>query len=409
METSGPSFFFPKIDPEARTNYRTFAPKFPGLHLRSIQLTNFKNYETATVEFSGGLNALVGLNGMGKTNLLDAVYYLCMCKSHFGLNDRAVLRRGGEFIRLVGRFERTEEAETIVAKVVPGKRKEFERNGNPYERLADHIGFLPIVFITPDDTQLAREGSEERRRFLDTTLSQTDPEYLRRLMAYNRVLKQRNATLRAFAERGGYNASLLGVYDEQLLEPAAYINARRAEFTHRFVPVFAEYYARISGGQEPVGLTYVSKLNDRPLAELLTAAQESDRRLARTTAGIHRDDLTFRLNNFPVKRFASQGQLKSFVLAFKLAQYAYLREYHRISPILLLDDIFDKLDTHRVRQLLQLLTEQNFGQVFLTDTDPERVGRIAAGLNVPTKILTVESGAVAPTSDDRSRPTAEEE
>ena len=374
--------------------YRTFARNRYPLHLRSLQLSNFKNYESATVEFHEGLNAFVGLNGMGKTNLLDAVYYLCMCKSHFGLNDRAVLRRGAEFIRLVGHFERSDRRERVTAKIVPGKRKEFDRNGNPYDRLADHIGLLPIVFITPDDTQLAREGSEERRRFLDTTLSQTDPDYLRQLMRYNRVLKQRNATLRAFAERGGYDASLLSIYDEQLLEPARYIHEKRAAFTHHFVPVFAEYYARISGGQEPVGLTYVSKLHAQELSDLLAESQERDRHLARTTAGIHRDDLTFRLNNFPVKRFASQGQLKSFVLSFKLAQYAYLREYHQISPILLLDDIFDKLDVQRVRQLLQLLTEQRFGQVLLTDTDPERVQRIVRELGVPTRILQVTAGAV---------------
>ena len=360
------------------------------MHLEKLQLVNFRNYEDARFEFSDKLNSIVGRNGRGKTNLLDAVYYLCMCKSHFTPNDRPVLRRGGEFIRLVGTYRREERQDTVVAKVVPGKRKDFERNGRLHARLMDHIGLYPIVFITPDDTQLAREGSEERRRFVDNTLCQTDPTYLRNLVDFNKLLRQRNALLRQYSETGHYSRELLDTYDRQMVEPVGYIHQHRERFVETFSPVFTEFYQRISGGHEPVELVYQTKLGDAPLPALLEPVLERELRLGRTLVGPHRDDLGFRLNGFPVKRFASQGQLKSFVLALKLAQYDHLRTSHNLTPILLLDDIFDKLDTQRVAQLLELLTEQQFGQIFLTDTDPERVARVTEQLQVEKRVIAIE-------------------
>ena len=359
------------------------------MHLRELQLLNFRNYTDNNFAFTAGLNCVVGNNGRGKTNLLDAIYYLCMCKSHFAGSDRSVLRRGGDFIRLVGQFERLKRSERVVAKVIPGKKKEFERNGNAYSRLVEHIGMFPVVFITPDDTQLAREGSEARRKFMDNTLCQTDPKYLAQLIDYNRLLRQRNALLRKYLETGNYSRELLATYNQQMIGPASYLFTQRNLFVGRFSPVFDRFYRDISGGHESVELRYQSKFREAPLSEQYDQTLASDLRRGYTTAGIHRDDLGFRLNGFPVKRFASQGQLKSFVLALKLAQYDYLKSSQSVAPILLLDDIFDKLDADRVGRLLQLLTEQQFGQVFLTDTDRERVVRVIEGLQIEKKIIEV--------------------
>lgn len=331
---------------------------------------------------------------MGKTNLLDAIYYLCMTKSYFASTERTVLQHEAEFFRLEGLFFRTEKMEKIVAKVIPGKLKEVEHNGVAYAKLSEHVGLLPVVIIAPNDTQFILEGSEARRSFLDNTLSQLDSEYLRQLILYNKVLALRNATLRQFAEQGTFNATLLQAYDRQLIPPAEAVHEKRRIFLEQFQPVFVEYYAAISGLREAVTYTYDSKLNDTAFAELLNETQEKDRILQRTTTGIHRDELQFLIDNQPVKRFASQGQLKSYVLALKLAQYAVLRQKKNMNPILLLDDIFDKLDNERVRHLLHLLLEQNFGQVFITDTDEHRVEHIIQNFETDYAKFYIERGTV---------------
>ena len=365
-----------------------------NLYLERLILTNFKNYESEHLSCSPQLNCIVGMNGMGKTNLLDAVYYLCMGRSHFKLVDSNVVRHEAGFFRLEGHFQVEGRAEKIVAKVQPRRKKELERNGVAYQRLSDHVGLLPVVFIAPDDTYLVSEGSEARRRFLDNTLSQLDHRYLQELIRYHQVLKQRNALLKQFGESGRVQPALLEVYDAQLLPPAEYIHQRRTAFLADFVPYLTETVSILSGAREAVSCAYRSRLSETPLASLLQEAREKDCLLERTTVGIHRDDLVFRLGDYPLKRFGSQGQLKSFVLALKLAQYELLRRHKERRPILLLDDIFDKLDRSRVEQLLGLLLERPFGQIFITDTHEQRLETIIRQLDAKYRTFKVVNGHV---------------
>jgi DNA replication and repair protein RecF len=369
------------------------------LYLEKLILTNFKNYATQSLTFSERLNCFVGLNGMGKTNLLDAIYYLCLCKSNFLSSDIDVVLRGGDFMRLEGDFMKNGRREKIVAKVQPRKKKVIERNDVAYAGLSEHIGFLPVVFFAPDDTLLAKEGSEERRRFLDTALSQFDNQYLTHLIVYNKILEQRNAHLKREGGVEGNDEKLLAVYDSQLLAPARYIHEKRKDFTRLLTPVFNEIYKKIAGSTEEVGITYDSQLLTVDLKDLLIKTREKDRILQRTTTGIHRDDLTFTMDEKPLKKFGSQGQLKSYILALKLAQHDILSEgiyaetgVKRDMPILLLDDIFDKLDEKRVENLLQLLVNQPFGQIFMTDTHKERIENIVKNIAVPFKIFDIENG-----------------
>lgn len=365
----------------------------PGpLYLEHYILTNFKNYEQQRIDCSPLLNCFVGRNGMGKTNLLDAAYYLCMSKSYFNMPDSLIVRHGADFFRLEGHFRREERLERIVAKVQPRRKKELERNGTAYQRLSEHVGLLPVVMMAPDDTGLATEGNEERRRFLDNTLSQLDNHYLQQLIVYNKLLEQRNALLKRFAESGRYDAALLETYSMQMLGPGSYIHQARQQFMGRFQPLLQEQYAVISGQAEQIDCIYESKLNAAPFEALLEQCREKDRILQRSTAGIHRDGLEFTIGGYPLKRFASQGQLKSFVLALKLAQYRCLMAEINIPPILLLDDIFDKLDLDRVRRLLGLLLEGDFGQVFITDTDENRLGTIVERFGQDFRKYIVENG-----------------
>lgn len=362
------------------------------MYLKQLILTNFKNYTYQSLDLSERLNCFVGRNGMGKTNLLDAVYYLCMCKSHFGLNDSLVRKHGEDFFRLEGNFVKEEKKEKVVAKVIPRKKKAFERNDAQYDRLMDHIGLLPVVMVAPDDTAIAREGSEERRRFLDNTLSQLDRLYLRHLVKYNRLLQQRNALLKQFAAERRFDEKLLRIFDEQMLEPASYIVRTRQQFSDKFEPKLKENYRVISDKQEEVGCIYKSKLLTESFEDLLEAATEKDRILQRTTIGIHKDDLAFKISDYPLKNFASQGQLKSFILALKLAQYEFLRAEKGVAPLLLLDDIFDKLDNNRVRQLIKLILERNYGQTFITDTDERRLEEVLEGAGSDFKMFNVKNG-----------------
>lgn len=364
------------------------------MYLERIALANFKNYENQKLDFSNRLNCLVGNNGMGKTNLLDAIYYLCMAKSHFNLADNGIVRHNEEFFRVEGHFVLQEKKEKIVAKVIPRKLKELERNDVGYAKLAEHIGLLPVVFIGPDDVQLIREGSEERRRFLDNTLSQLDQRYLYELITYNKVLQQRNALLKTLAERNSGSLSLLDVYDEQLIDPALYVLEQRVKFAQKFSAIFQSTHQYISGQKEAVKLTYESQLLENDLGELLLASRQKDLFLQRTTKGIHRDDLVFSLGEHPLKKFGSQGQLKSFLLALKLAQYEMLRQNKSVPPILLLDDLFDKLDAQRVTHLLRLLTEGQFGQIFITDTHETRIAEIIQQFGVDYRRFVVEDGAI---------------
>ncbi|TNE47816.1 MAG: DNA replication/repair protein RecF [Bacteroidetes bacterium] len=359
------------------------------MHLLTLKLTNFKNYEQRTLELSPRLNCFVGLNGVGKTNLLDAVYYLCLTRSHRNLPDKNLIRHGAGFFRIEGVFQKEAETSKVVVKYAAGQRKEIERNGSAYPRLTDYVGQFPVVMIAPDDITLVQEGSEERRRFLDSTLSQLYPEYLNALLTYNNLLKQRNALLKSFAEHRRFDETLLGVLDQQMVEPAHVLTTNRIAFTDQFAPVFREIYQAIAGSAEQANITLESRVGTEDFAALLEASREKDRILERTTTGPHRDDLTLMLDEQPVKRFASQGQLKSFLLALRLAQYEILRQQKGDTPLLLLDDIFDKLDEKRVHQLIALLIERSFGQLFITDTHRQRIEEVVAAFPGDNQIFEI--------------------
>jgi DNA replication and repair protein RecF len=353
-----------------------FCSKGMTLELLKFILTNFKNYEYEQVTCSPGLNCFLGKNGMGKTNLLDAIYYLCMSKSHFNLPDSSIVRHNTDFFRLEGHFIANDKREEIVAKVMPRKKKVLERNKVPYQKLSEHIGLLPVVMIAPDDTYLVMEGSEARRKFIDNTLSQLDTQYLSALIKYNKLLQQRNSLLKQFGEQNYFDPTLLSAYSSQMVAPGQMIFEKRLALCSKLEPLVQNLYEKICNGQESVSLSYQSKLKEQQLSELFEQQVEKDRIMQRTTAGPHKDELSFRIGDFAMKRFASQGQLKSFVLALKLAQYQLLKVEKNMLPILLLDDIFDKLDDSRVSQLLGLLVKEEYGQIFVTDTDEERIQTI---------------------------------
>ncbi len=362
------------------------------MYLQSLKLVQFKNYTEASLTFSKQLNCFVGNNGMGKTNLLDGIYYLCMTKSHFSGSDSNAVLHNETFFRLEGVFKKEKETLRIVAKVIPRRKKEIEKNGKVYDKLSEHIGLLPVVVIAPGDSELVQEGSEERRRFMDNTLSQLDYDYLQTLIRYNKILKQRNAYLKQAVATRRFDPVLVQTFDKQMIPLAAILYTKRNAFVHSITPILQEMYAAISGGMESVDCIFQSGLHQDNFEHILKNNLEKDRILGRTTAGPHRDDLKFYIKDFPLKKFASQGQMKSFTIALKLAQFQLLKKGKSISPLLLLDDIFDKLDASRVKQLLSLLLHQNFGQVFLTDTDQNRVERIADELNMDYKRFLVHDG-----------------
>ena len=331
-----------------------------------------------------------------------------MCKSYFLSSDTDVIQltsekvesdetesvKRADFMRLEGHFQKNNRREKIVAKVQPRKKKMIEKNDVLYAGLSDHIGFLPVVMFAPDDTLLAKEGSEERRRFIDTALSQIDNQYLTNLIFYNKILEQRNALLKKKDENGADTEGVLDVYDQQMGHPAQYIFEKRRAFIDTFTPIFNTIYNKISGKREAVKIIYHSSLVGDSLTNLIKKSREKDRILQRTTVGIHKDDLMFEIDNKPLKRFGSQGQLKSFVISLKLAQYEILRGAKQETPILLLDDIFDKLDDERVHNFLQLIVNQSFGQIFITDTHAGRINDIIKKLHPDYKVFTIDKGFV---------------
>lgn len=362
--------------------------------LQKISLLNFKNYEEAELHFSASVNAFAGNNGAGKTNLLDAIHYLSLCKSYFNPIDSQQIRQGAEFFMVQGGFYRQDSEEVIACSLKKNQKKQFKRNKKEYQRLADHIGLFPLVMISPYDISIIIEGSEERRRFIDNVISQTDNQYLDELIGYNKNLANRNALLRNIAQTGRYDAQLLEIYDEQLIASGNIIFSKRKSFMESFLPVFASHYKYLTDDAEQVELLYDSQLAHEEFSALLRKSSERDRVLERTTVGIHKDDLLCSIHGMPLKKFGSQGQQKSFLIALKLAQYTYLNARKGFKPLLLLDDIFDKLDELRITKLMQMVSQDDFGQIFITDTSSARVERIFSGIGVGLSIFEIENGAV---------------
>lgn len=342
------------------------------MFLKQISVVNYKNILSQAYVFSPTINCFVGDNGVGKTNLLDAIYHLGMAKSYFTTSAVQNVRHGEEFYLIEGQFRQEEREEQIVCSLKKGQKKVMKHNGKAYERLADHIGKYPMVLISPSDRNLIVEGSETRRKFLDSVISQTDRAYLELLLRYNRTLLQRNTLLKQMAEGGVFSLETLHIYDEQLAPLGQHIYEKRQAFMKEFLPIFSEQYAYISGGKERVSLQYDSSLHQSDLATQLAENTERDRSVQYTTAGIHKDDLLFEIEGYPMKKYGSQGQQKSFLIALKLSQFEVLKQSLGITPIVLLDDIFDKLDDTRVTQLVQLVTQKHFGQLFITDTHSQR-------------------------------------
>ena len=360
------------------------------LQLQKLSVVQFKNVPSGDFSFSPGLNALVGHNGVGKTNVLDAIYYLSFTKSYFQTLDGQNIAHGRDFFRLEGDFLCAGREEQIVCAFERGRRKIFKKNQKPYRRFSDHIGRIPLVIISPYDQDLIREGGETRRKFIDGVIAQSDPSYLEHLMRYNQLLGHRNALLKQFAAAGCFQEEHLAIYDEEMAALGGELSSKRRAFIADFTPVFQSLYAAVSNRREAVNLTYRSQLNPGDsLRELLVRNRDRDRRAQHTTKGIHRDDLEFSIADHPVKKTGSQGQQKSFLIALKLAQFQLMQACSGLKPLLLLDDIFDKLDAQRVEQLVHLVNDDFFGQVFLSDTHRERVESIANKINMNCEIFSL--------------------
>lgn len=367
------------------------------LRLSTVSLFNFRNHREARLEFGPEVNCLVGENGVGKTNLLDAVHYLSLCKSYFEPTDMHNVLHGEESFLVKGTMCTAPGESELSCAVRKGQRKVFTRDRKEYDRLVDHVGRYPVVMVTPYDSQLVLDGSEVRRRFLDGLISQFDREYLEDLVRYNRALQHRNRLLKQAGIQGPHPA-LLEPWDEQLVEHGDRIHAVRKAFMERLVPLLREHYAGISSGPEEVDLTYRSELHDHGMREALAQAAARDRMMQYSTAGIHRDDLLFTLGGSPLKRHGSQGQQKTYLIALKLSQFDLTLERSGVKPILLLDDIFDKIDPRRMRHLLTLLAGHRFGQVIITDTDAQRLHEALDGLDLDVRFFSLTHQGI--TSDE---------
>ena len=362
------------------------------MYLKRLSLINFKNYPSAELEFCPRINCFTGDNGVGKTNLLDAIYYLSLCKSYFNSIDTQNIRHDEDLFVIQGDYDKSGQTESIYCGVKINTKKQFKRNKKEYAKLSEHIGLLPVVMISPYDGELITGGSEERRRFMNGVISQYDKLYLEDMIAYNRALTQRNACLKDFAKRKFFDQELLSLWDEQLIQAGERIHAARQGFVRKIMPIFQENYEYVSLERESTYLIYDSQLNGHSFRELLEQSVEKDRILQFTTQGIHKDDLLFRLDEHLIRRTGSQGQQKTYLIALKLAQFDFMRNINGFKPILLVDDMFDKLDLSRVKQLLMLVAENHFGQIFITDTNRDRMESVLSDLPIEFRIYTIENG-----------------
>lgn len=380
-------------------NYVKLLAKPHLMTLDSLQLLFFKNYDDAALRLSPGLNCFIGDNGSGKTNLLDAIHYLSLTKSAITASDALCIKQGSDFFVVKGIFSANEpsEQETIQVSLRLGQKKTLTHNKQPYERMADHIGRYPAVLISPYDTDLIRQGSEERRKYFDSLMAQLDHAFLEMLISYNALLRQRNSVLKQGDRPShGFDHDYLLALDEQLAPLGQQLTTLRAAFLAEYAPIFQRHYQQLADGRERVTLTYKSQLIGEDFAQLLRSNERRDFALQRSTTGSHRDDFVFLMEEMPVKSHASQGQQKSFAIALKLAQFEMLATKQQHKPLLLLDDIFDRLDDKRIARLLELVADETFGQVFLTDTNLERTDQALARVTIPIRRFRVQNGSVEP-------------
>lgn len=357
------------------------------MFLKKISILNYKNFSDANFDFDAKINCFVGKNGIGKTNILDAIYHLANGKSYF--NPLAVqnIKHGEDFFVVDGEFEKNGRTEQILCSLKKGQKKILKRNSKLYEKFSDHIGFIPLVIISPADRDLIIEGSETRRKFIDSVISQLDTTYLQELIQYQKIISQRNALLKYFALNHVFENDTLSIYNEQLNSLGKSIFEKRQRFLVDFIPTFNKYHQEITNSAETVQLVYQSDLFEKDTLTLLEENLSKDRALQYTSVGVHKDDLSFEIDNYPIKKFGSQGQQKSFLIALKLAQFDFVKKQSGEKPILLFDDIFDKLDEFRVSKIIEMVNQEEFGQLFISDTHPERTENIVKTTHQSYKIF----------------------
>ncbi|MFM9401870.1 DNA replication/repair protein RecF [Myroides odoratimimus] len=360
------------------------------MYLKKLNILNFKNISDNTFSFDQKINCFIGLNGVGKTNILDAIYYMAYGKSYFNPIAVQNIKHNEDFFVIDGTFIRDEKEEHIVCSLKKGQKKILKRNNKNYERFSDHFGFIPLVIISPSDSDLITEGSETRRKFIDSVISQMDSNYLQLLIQYQKLISQRNALLKSFAQNNYFDGETLAVYNEQIAELAHPIHEKRRDFIKEFTPIFSHYHSLITENKDDVSLEYETQLDDKSMLDLFAENLAKDRMLQYTSVGIHKDDLAFELTGHPIKKFGSQGQQKSFLIALKLAQFEFLKTQRGVAPILLFDDIFDKLDENRVRKILELVNLDTFGQLFISDTHADRTESLLNSVNQGYEIFKIQ-------------------
>ena len=359
------------------------------MFLNELNLKNYKNFENSRFKFDTKIVCFIGLNGVGKTNILDSIYHLSYTKSYFNPIPSQNIRHGENFFFISGVYETEEKIENILISLKKGSKKTIKRNNKLYKKFSDHIGLIPLVIISPNDRNLIIEGSETRRKFIDSIISETDNKYLNNLIIYNKNLKNRNALLKMYQHKNESLKKTIDIYDTSLSEIADKIHNKRANFLSKFIPIFKSRYKQLSENKEIVEIEYKSDISKNlKLYDLLKESLEKDIRFQYTTKGIHKDDLNFLINDFSVKKFGSQGQQKTFLIALKLAKFDYLAKLNN-NPILLLDDIFDKLDDDRVKQIIDLVNDVKFQQIFITDTNKNRSESIIKKVNKSYKIFEI--------------------
>ena len=374
----------------------------PLMILHSISILNYKNIAEASLEFSPKVNCLIGNNGMGKTNILDAIYYLSYCKSSTGQTDSSVITHGASEMLLQGRYTRRDADEHISMGMRRGQRKVARRNGKEYKRLSQHIGLLPLVMVSPADSDLIRGAGEERRRLMDVIISQSNSEYLNAIIAYGKALEQRNAMIK----KECHDPVLYEAVEHQMAQTASLIHSVRRQWIAQFEPIFMRYYSAIAGDGETVHLSYKSHLNEGTMEQLLEASRQRDFILGHTTRGVHRDDIELLLGDFSMRKTGSQGQCKTYTIALRMAQFEFLKAHTATTPILLLDDIFDKLDASRVENIVKIVSDARFGQIFITDTNRTHLDKIVKQVSGSYAMYVVDNGAYTLENQSETNPSA---